>query len=109
VVSSSEEFALKHVLNYPNPFTTNTTFHFDHNKAGESLKVMIQVFSVSGKLIKTLTAESDFAPGHFDQINWDGRDDYGDPIGKGVYVYKVKVSSRSGKTAEEFQKLVILN
>lgn len=109
VVASSEDLALKHVLNYPNPFTTHTTFHFDHNKAGEQMNVLVQIFTVSGKLVKTLTAESVAATGHFDQIEWDGRDDYGDAIGKGVYVYKVRVKSGQSKTAEEYQKLVILN
>jgi flagellar hook assembly protein FlgD len=97
------------VLNYPNPFTTHTTFHFDHNKAGESMSVLVQIFTVSGKLVKTLSAESTSMTGHFDQLEWDGRDDYGDAIGKGVYVYKVRVKSGQSKSAEEFQKLVILN
>ncbi|MFI5220954.1 MAG: type IX secretion system sortase PorU [Bacteroidia bacterium] len=109
VVATSADLALQHVLNYPNPFTTHTTFHFDHNKAGEELQVTIQVFTISGKLIKTLFAETVASTGHFDQVSWDGRDDFGDHIGKGVYVYKVIVKSNQGKSAEQFQKLVILN
>jgi hypothetical protein len=109
VVATSEEVALQHVLNYPNPFTTNTTFHFDHNKAGEQMTVQVQVFTVSGKLIRTLQTEAATPGNHFDLLTWDGRDDYGDNIGKGVYIYKVKVKSTTGKSAEEFQKLVILN
>ncbi|MEI6507915.1 MAG: type IX secretion system sortase PorU [Bacteroidota bacterium] len=109
VVASSAEMALQHVLNYPNPFTTHTTFHFDHNKAGLPLLVSVQIFTISGKLVKTLRTETVSATGHFDQISWDGRDDFGDAIGKGVYVYKVSVRSTIGKTAEQFQKLVILN
>ena len=109
VVAGSADMALQHVLNYPNPFTTNTTFHFDHNKPGQNIKVLIQIFTVSGKLIKSLQTETTATGSHFDQINWDGKDEYGDPIGKGVYVYKVKVKSDAGKSAEEFQKLVILN
>ncbi|MES2780211.1 MAG: type IX secretion system sortase PorU [Bacteroidota bacterium] len=109
VVASSQEMALQHVLNYPNPFTTNTTFHFDHNKVGEPITVQVQIFTISGKLIKTLQTDAVTNGNHFDQLNWDGRDDYGDNIGKGVYVYKVKVKSNTGKSAEEFQKMVILN
>jgi hypothetical protein len=109
VVANSEEMALQHVLNYPNPFTTNTTFHFDHNKAGEPITVQVQVFTITGKLIKTLQTDAVTGGNHFDQLSWDGRDDYGDNIGKGVYIYKVKVKSLTGKNAEEFQKLVILN
>ena len=109
IVANSESMAIQHVLNYPNPFTTNTTFHFDHNKAGEPIMVQVQVFTVSGKLIKTLQTETVTSGNHFDEINWDGRDDFGDNIGKGVYIYKVKVKSNSGKSAEEYQKMVILN
>jgi flagellar hook assembly protein FlgD len=42
-------------------------------------------------------------------ITWDGRDDYGDKIGKGVYVYKLTVKSTiTNKKTEKFEKLVIL-
>lgn len=109
VVATSADMALQHVLNYPNPFTTHTTFHFDHNKAGLSLVVSIQIFTISGKLIKTLRTETVTATSHFDELSWDGKDDFGDAIGKGVYVYKVNVKSGQGKTAQQFQKLVILN
>lgn len=109
IVANSADVALQHVLNYPNPFTTHTTFHFDHNKAGLPIVVSIQVFTISGKLVKTLRTETVNSTGHFEEISWDGKDDYGDFIGKGVYVYKVIVKSDDGKTAQQFQKLVILN
>jgi len=116
VVASSSEVALKHVLNYPNPFTTSTCFMFEHNMAGQDLDVMVQIYAVSGRLIKTLEQRinSDgYRLGNGDCIQWDGRDDYGDSLGKGVYVYKVKVkSANTGDTSLEgesdFEKLVIL-
>ena len=42
-------------------------------------------------------------------IDWDGRDEYGDKIGRGVYLYRLKVHSLAGSTADKFEKLVILN
>ena len=40
---------------------------------------------------------------------WDGRDDFGDKIGKGTYIYKLKVHSQStNKSVEKIEKLVIL-
>ncbi|TAE87191.1 MAG: T9SS C-terminal target domain-containing protein [Bacteroidetes bacterium] len=109
VVAKDEKMALEHVLNYPNPFTTSTVFHFDHNKAGSRLSVMIQIYTVSGKLAKTLSTELTAATSHFSELKWDGLDDFGDKLAKGVYVYKVKVKSEDGKQSEAFQKLVILN
>lgn len=109
VVANSAELALEHVVNYPNPFTNNTTFWVNHNRPGEVLDVSIQIFSVAGKLVKTLktTQVSDGAT--FNDLNWDGRDDFGNKIGKGVYVYKVIVKTQDGLNAEAMEKLVILN
>ncbi len=41
-------------------------------------------------------------------IDWDGLDDFGSRIGRGVYIYRVKVRTSMGQTAEKFEKLVIL-
>jgi hypothetical protein len=115
IVASSEEVILEHVLNYPNPFTDRTCFQFDHNLPNQEMDIMIQVFTVSGRLVKTLqsTIVSDGALRQDDCIEWDGRDDYGGRLARGVYLYKVKVravntgvSSLNGES--EFEKLVIL-
>jgi hypothetical protein len=43
------------------------------------------------------------------EISWDTRDDFGNKIGKGVYVYKLTVKATlSNKRVEKFEKLVIL-
>ena len=115
VVAASEEVALEHVLNYPNPFTDFTCFQFDHNLTNQDLEVMVQVYTISGRLVKTIQASifSDGAIRRDDCIEWDGRDDYGDRLARGVYLYKVKV--RAGNTGNvvlsgesEFEKMVIL-
>ncbi len=107
-VSESADMALKHVLNYPNPFTTNTSFYFEHNQAGQQLEILVQIFTVSGRLIKTLESNQ-YASGFRNQaITWDGKDDFGDKIGRGVYFYRVKVRTEDGTTAEAYQKLVLL-
>ncbi|MDZ4680032.1 MAG: type IX secretion system sortase PorU [Saprospiraceae bacterium] len=115
IVANSEKIALEHVLNYPNPFTDRTCFQFDHNMAGQELDVLIQIYTISGRLIKSLeqTMISDGAMRLGDCIEWDGRDDYGDRLARGVYLYKVKVRSRltanntlNGES--DFEKLVIL-
>jgi hypothetical protein len=108
LVTDDAGMALDHILNYPNPFTTFTTFHFDHNKAGQNIDVKIKILTSSGRLVKTLTFNNITSGNHFSSIDWDGKDDYGDTIGRGVYVYKVEVKSEDGSKGEEYQKLVIL-
>ena len=109
-MENTEKIKLEHVLNYPNPFSTNTTFHFDHNRYGDDLMVQIQVYTVSGILIKTLDETVYNSPAHVSGLSWNGLDDYGDKIGRGVYVYKLKIRSLyDGSTTQVYQKLVLLN
>ncbi|MFM9005398.1 MAG: type IX secretion system sortase PorU, partial [Flavobacteriales bacterium] len=108
VVADNSSIALDHVLNYPNPFTTHTDFMFEHNQVCTSLDVRIQIFSVSGKLVKTIR-EDVLQDGYRSRhIPWDGTDDFGDRIGKGVYVYRLEVRNEEGQLAEHYEKLVIL-
>lgn len=114
IVTSSEGIALEQVLNYPNPFTDRTCFQFDHNMPNQQLDVLVQIYTVSGRLVKTLESNifSDGALRRDDCISWDGRDDYGDRLARGVYLYKVKVRAGAGSATlqgeSEFEKLVIL-
>lgn len=114
VVAENGKAALEHVLNYPNPFTTNTWFQFEHNLAGQMLDVQISIFTVAGKLVKTIQQTVANNDGYrVTDIQWDGKDDYGDQLARGVYLYRVKIrgTNIAGDitTAESaFEKLVLL-
>lgn len=109
VVKDGDEI-LEHVLNYPNPFTTSTNFQFEHDLANTELDILVSIYTVTGKVVKTIEATK-FASGfRIDDIHWDGTDDYGSDIGKGVYLYKIKARSDELNLVREsdFEKLVIL-
>jgi hypothetical protein len=101
---------LSHVLNYPNPFTTNTNFWFEHDLVGSDIDVLINIYTVTGKVIKTLKTSISNANTRVTDLNWDGRDDFGNKLGKGVYLYKIKVGSENlGQYREsKFEKIVLL-
>jgi len=109
VVSGDDELTLEKVLNYPNPFVSYTEFWFSHNRPFEPLDVQVQVFTVTGKIVKTIN-QTVTTDGFLSRdLKWDGRDDFGDKIGKGVYIYKLTVRSvTSNKKAEKYEKLVLL-
>ncbi len=107
-VSESAKLALSHVFNYPNPFTRNTAFHFEHNQPGMGIDVLIQVFTISGRLVKTIDTSINTPGFKPDPVYWDGLDDYGDKIGRGVYIYRIRLRSENGQIAEKYEKLVIL-
>ncbi|HRB18955.1 MAG TPA: T9SS type A sorting domain-containing protein, partial [Chitinophagales bacterium] len=109
LVEETAKLALSHVLNYPNPFTTSTHFMFEHNRPGVNLDLKIEIFSVSGKVIKTISKNINTIGYRVNDIAWDGLDDYGDKIGRGVYIYRVTIKDEFGKKVSQYQKLVVLN
>lgn len=109
IVANSSEMVLDHIFNYPNPFSTNTAFYFDHNQPFVNLQVLIQIFTVSGKHVKTLETDMTTLGYRSEPIFWDGKDEFGDKIARGVYIYNIKVKSSTGAIVDKFEKLVILN
>lgn len=108
IVTESEDFAIQHLLNYPNPFTTNTSFFFEHNRPNQNLEVQIQIYTVSGKLVKTINSLQVNTGFRVGPIYWNGKDDYQENIGRGTYIYKLKVKDENGEFIEKLEKLVIL-
>ena len=109
VVAGNDDLKITNILNYPNPFVDYTEFWFNHNRPFEPLEVQIQVFTVTGKVIWTknqiITTDGFLSR----DIIWDGKDDFGESIAKGVYVYKLTVNSTlTNKRVEKYEKLVIL-
>lgn len=109
IVVGDESITLTNVLNYPNPFVNYTQFWFTHNRPFEPLEVQVQVLTITGKVVwtknQTVTTDGFLSR----EITWDGKDDFGDRIGKGVYVYKLTVKSMVTNTkTEKYEKLVIL-
>nr|WP_242085474.1 type IX secretion system sortase PorU [Aestuariivivens sediminis] len=112
VFDKDQELVINNVLNYPNPFVNYTEFWFNHNSSAP-LDVSIQIFTVSGKLVKTINGQTNAGSKVTSSLSrdliWDGRDDFGDKIGKGVYIYKLTVKSALlNKKVEKIEKLVIL-
>ncbi len=109
IVATDSKLKITHLLNYPNPFTQKTAFFFEHNQPFTNLDVLIQIFSISGKLVKSIKYQEPSANGYrIGPINWDGKDDFGDRIGRGVYFYRLRVQTSNGKSAEQHNKLVLL-
>ena len=109
VVAGDDKLKIERVLNYPNPFVNYTEFWFNHNRPFEPLEVQVQVFTVTGKVVWTQNQIVNTDGFLSREIIWDGKDDFGDRIGKGVYVYKLTVKSTlTGNRVEKFEKLVIL-
>jgi hypothetical protein len=108
-VGKKEDPKVQRLYNYPNPFSNSTQFLLEHNQSCSSLDVQLQIYTVSGRLVKTIQEKAVTSGFTIRGIFWDGKDDFGDKLANGVYVYRLIYQNEEGKKAEETQKLVILN
>jgi flagellar hook assembly protein FlgD len=69
----------------PNPFGGTTTFYFAHPAAPSAT---IQVYSSSGELMRSI--DMGRVPGLGFQVQWDGRDESGNLVPAGTYLYRVQ-------------------
>ncbi len=102
--------SLSNVLNYPNPFSTSTCFVYTMSGSETPLNFRLQIMTVSGRVIREVT-ESEFgslrAGTHQSNFCWDGRDQYGDQLANGVYLYRIMAKKADGTDFEFFENTTI--
>jgi hypothetical protein len=114
--------SITQVLNYPNPFTTSTRFVFTLTGNEIPEVFTIQIMTITGKIVKEIT-RGELGNIHIGrnitEYAWDGRDNYGDRLANGVYLYRVitklngenierKTSGADTYFTKEFGKMVLM-
>ncbi len=90
------------VMNYPNPFTTSTRFVFTLTGSELPSNFKIQIMTITGKVVKEIFQEElgfIHVGRNITEYAWDGRDEYGDRLANGVYLYRV-ITKLNGEDIE---------
>ena len=108
LVVADEGLILSNLMNYPNPFSDFTRFHFEHNQAGEDLEVFLNVYDFEGRKVKTISEtiySSSFSNSEF---IWDGRSEGGGDIKSGVYICKLSALNLTTKEENTISTQMVL-
>lgn len=108
LVESGEKFILKNLINYPNPFLTETRITADHNRPDDEFDVTINIFNLNGRIIKVIKTKVPSTGYTLPPVIWDGNDEGGNRVGRGVYPYTVTVSTANGETSKAAGRMIIL-
>jgi hypothetical protein len=73
--------------NYPNPFNPETTIRY---QLPVSANVFLKIYNLQGQLVRTLINENKEAGFH--EIVWDARDETGQSMPSGVYLYRIQAA-----------------
>ncbi len=90
------------VLNYPNPFTTSTRFVFTVTGTEPPTYMKIQILTVTGRVVREVRMH-ELGPirvgRNITEFAWDGTDEFGDRLARGVYLYRV-IAQLNGQEIE---------
>lgn len=107
-VASSKEMLLGSLEAYPNPMNDHTKLVFEHNQAGQTLDLTLNIFSLSGTKVATLN-RTIFAEGfRSSAFEWDGRNSYGRELTPGIYIGHLQVKTGSGLQSAKSVKIAIV-
>ena len=108
VVLDAAKPTIKKLFNYPNPVQNETTFSFEHNRANEELKLELSIFSLQGKLVKKIVTNIQSDSYRNNSLIWDGKNEAGNLLKNGVYIYRLTVSTPENEVLSKSSKLLLL-
>ena len=73
--------------NYPNPFNPTTTLRFDVPEVSD---ITVTIFNMLGQKVRTFNLNN--TPAGYHSVKWNATNDYGDPVGAGVYLYQLQAN-----------------
>ncbi|MDD5688433.1 MAG: chitobiase/beta-hexosaminidase C-terminal domain-containing protein [Elusimicrobia bacterium] len=88
---------MSNVKVYPNPYNPATAVLGKLKIINLPMNSTMKLFSVTGEIVRELK-ETDF--GNLGWLEWDGKNDNGDKVGKGVYIYQLEDATGSKKTGK---------
>lgn len=88
------ESAITNFYPYPNPFSSSVRFVFTVTGMEVPEEIKIQIMTVTGKVVREIL-QNELGPirigNNITEYAWDGRDEFGDQLANGVYIYRVLV------------------
>jgi hypothetical protein len=93
----------RNVTNYPNPFRDYTHIVI---RATESGQVVIRIFTLDGKLVRTLEYDLN-GPQLSASLAWDGTDENGHKLSSGIYPCRFVLNGSNGGYSQTSLKLII--
>lgn len=101
----SSDLEIQRVYNIPNPMKDDTYFTFVATQVPD--EATIKIYTVTGRLIKIIQLQESELNINFNKVYWDGKDEDGDIVGNGVYLYRL-IIKKGEKTYTTTQKLAVV-
>ena len=106
-VYASGELVISKTYNYPNPFADITDIVFEHNQQNVEFAVRVEIYSLTGQLVRVIEQTSMQIGSVSTPIRWDGRSEQGSSVPSGIYVYNLIVRTSGGLYSQTSGKMIL--
>ncbi len=108
VVYQSDSPVISKLYNYPNPFSDYTALVLEHNQAGKSGVLQLQIYSVTGELVYSWREPLSASGFVTIPVVWSGVSPSGKKLPGGVYLYKVTIVNSQGKSVNKSGRMIVI-
>ena len=98
---------LSRVTNYPNPFSDETHFTLAHDGKDGQYDVNIEIFDMMGRHIASLNQKVASVGNVMESIRWEGKDNHGNPLHTGIYLYRLTLTDEDGNSRTVSQRMMV--
>jgi hypothetical protein len=110
VVSDSEAMTIETLGNFPNPFQSETSVFFTHNRPGDDLLAQLVIYGADGMQLKTYDFDIPLSEYLVDLGEINDLYDFGKKLPGGIYLARLTVRSlTNGSKNERVTKLIVVN
>ncbi|QHV98118.1 type IX secretion system sortase PorU [Spirosoma endbachense] len=109
VVSGKPALGIGVLQASPNPITTQSTITVEHNRPGEPLDWMLQIFDLNGRLFSQQKGQCSDCPSKLEIGTWYGLTDAGQAAPNGLYIFRIHMQSAAdGSVVDGSGRLILL-
>jgi len=107
-VESEGSFILNRLINWPNPAPGETRISLEHNRPDTEMTIEISIYTSGGAVVKRIIDRQVTTGYKLNPIVWDGHNESGSRVGRGVYIYSVTITTGESEVGRISGRMVIL-
>ncbi len=97
------------IIPFPNPFFDNIEFNVAHTRTGDDIEVILVVYDVLGRAVRTIRQNYLNNNGNFSTLSWNGKGNEGELVKNGMYICRIYINSLQDNAVGTGTVKVILN
>lgn len=93
----------------PNPVSGQAIFSISMDGPTQGAMLQLDLFTIGGQSVRSFSHTINEPALRFKELMWDGRDERGNALGSGLYVFILRIKTKDGVWTQKQGRLVVLS